>query len=88
MNNQSNFFEKETYEPKSNFTIAEFCSGIGGFRLGLEKIGGKIVIASEIDKYAIQTYKHWFNEDSEGDLFEYKTSDIPDHDIFTAGFPC
>ena len=76
------------YKPKNKFTVAEFCSGIGGFRLGLEKIGGKIVLASEIDKYAIQTYKHWFNEDSEGDLFEYKTSDIPDHDILTAGFPC
>lgn len=76
------------YKPKNKFTVAEFCSGIGGFRLGLDKIGGEIVLASEIDKYAIQTYKHWFNEDSEGDLFDYKPSDIPDHDILTAGFPC
>ena len=28
---------------KNKFTVAEFCSGIGGFRLGLEKIGGEIV---------------------------------------------
>ena len=40
-NNQISIFDKETYKPKSDFTVTEFCSGIGGFRLGLEAIGGK-----------------------------------------------
>ena len=57
---QKSIVDKEEYVPKKLFTVTEFCSGIGGFRLGLEAIGGKVVLSSEIDKYAIQTYKHWF----------------------------
>ena len=87
-NTQISIFDKEIYKPKASFTVTEFCSGIGGFRLGLEAIGGKIVLSSEIDKYAIQTYKHWFNEDSAGDLFNFSPKDIPHHDVLTSGFPC
>ena len=42
MNIQKSIFEK--YVPKNPFTVTEFCSGIGGFRLGLETLGGKMVI--------------------------------------------
>ncbi len=88
MNRQQSIFDKDNYTPKKSFSFTEFCSGIGGFRIGLENIGGKVLLSSEIDKYAIQTYKHWFNEDSEGDLFNFSIKDIPHHDILTAGFPC
>tara|TARA_A100001015_G_C15006324_1_gene720843 strand:+ start:106 stop:1179 length:1074 start_codon:yes stop_codon:yes gene_type:complete len=88
MNRHYTNYDKGNYNPKKAFTFTEFCSGIGGFRIGLENIGGRVLLSSEIDTYAIQTYKHWFNDDSEGNLFDYKISEIPDHDILTAGFPC
>jgi DNA (cytosine-5)-methyltransferase 1 len=42
---------------KSSFTFAEIFAGVGGFRLGLEQLGGRCVLASEIDKYAVSTYQ-------------------------------
>jgi DNA (cytosine-5)-methyltransferase 1 len=38
------------------FTFAEIFAGIGGFRLGLEPLGGRCVLAAEIDVAAAQTY--------------------------------
>ena len=40
----------------SAFTFAEIFAGIGGFRLGLEALGGRCVLSSEIDAPARRTY--------------------------------
>jgi DNA (cytosine-5)-methyltransferase 1 len=40
----------------SSFTFAEIFAGIGGFRLGLEALGGRCVLSSEIDAPARRTY--------------------------------
>jgi DNA-cytosine methyltransferase len=44
------------------FTFAELFAGIGGFRLGLEALGGKCVLASEIDRDAVDTYTKNFRD--------------------------
>ena len=62
--------------------------GIGGFRKGLEALDYECVFASEIDKYARQTYKANFGDEPHGDITKIEAKDIPDHDILTAGFPC
>lgn len=64
-----------------------FC-GIGGFRLALEKNGGKCVFSSDIDKFACQTYEDNFGYFPLSDITKIKTSEIPDFDILCAGFPC
>lgn len=72
------------------FTFIELFSGIGGFRLGLERSGWKCVWANDNNKYANIIYKKHFgeNELDERDIREIKEEEIPEHTMLTAGFPC
>lgn len=70
------------------FTFIDLFAGIGGFRLGLQKAGGRCIFSCEWDAHAQKTYRAWFGETPFGDIRELKPSDIPDHDILAAGFPC
>lgn len=71
------------------FTFLDLFAGIGGFRIALEKLGGKCIGFSEIDKEAIQTYKNNFCTDSEieiGDITQI--SEVPKVDVIVGGVPC
>jgi DNA (cytosine-5)-methyltransferase 1 len=70
------------------FTFVDLFAGIGGFRIALEKLGGRCLFSCEWDRYSQKTYKAWFGETPQGDIREIKPKDIPDHDILAAGFPC
>lgn len=58
-------------ESGHEFTFIDLFAGIGGIRRGFDEIGGKCVLTSEWNKYAVRTYKanhyshpgHVFNED-------------------------
>ena len=41
----------------------DFCSGIGGGRIGLERNGFECVGHSEIDPNTAETYKRFFNDE-------------------------
>ncbi|WP_281651420.1 DNA (cytosine-5-)-methyltransferase [Helicobacter bilis] len=72
-------------------TFIDFCSGIGGGRLGLESCGLKCLGFSEIDRAAIKTYKTFFNTSNElelGDLTQINPQSLPDFDLLVSGFPC
>ncbi len=84
---------------KYNFKFIDLFAGIGGFHIAMHENGGKCVFASEIDKFARQTYEHNFkklspeifengnfNEDITDPDLDY--SSIPDFDVLCAGFPC
>lgn len=67
-------------------------AGIGGFRSGLEAIGGfECVGYCEIDKYAKQAYEAMY--DTRGELYfddarKIVSEQLPDFDLLVGGFPC
>lgn len=75
---------------KKEFTFIELFAGIGGFRMALEKFGGRCVFSSEINRFCIQTYKANFicNHLMRNDITKTPAEDIPKHNFLTAGFPC
>ncbi|HED34235.1 MAG TPA: DNA (cytosine-5-)-methyltransferase [Gammaproteobacteria bacterium] len=94
---------------KHDFTFIDLFAGIGGIRKGFEAAGGKCLLTSEWNKYALRTYKanhysdpesHRFNEDireitlsnqsnvSDKKAYQNIKTQIPDHDVLLAGFPC
>ena len=68
-------------------------SGIGGFRSGLEAVGGfECVGHCEIDKHANQAYNAIYDIKEQEVYFEDATKinadDLPDIDLICGGFPC
>ena len=65
-------------------------SGIGGFSLGLKRVFNiKHSYFSEIDKYAIDVYKHNFkNSTYVKSVTDIRGRDLPRIDVITFGSPC
>lgn len=69
--------------------VISFFAGIGGFDLGLERAGMKVVAQCEIDKFCQSVLKkHWPDVHLFSDIKEVKVSDLPDAEVWTGGFPC
>lgn len=73
---------------KKKFKFIDLFSGIGGFHQAMIQLGGECVFASDIDKYAIETYKENYNIDSDINIRDIEAKDIPKHDVLCGGFPC
>lgn len=72
-------------------TFLDLCSGIGGFRLGLETAGHKCIGYCEYDKFARASYEAMYDTEGEWkahDVTKLKAEDVPYADIWCFGFPC
>ena len=73
------------------FTFIDLFAGVGGFHLAMKPFAD-CIFASEWNKYAQQTYltNHGDTSGMEfiGNIESIRSHDVPDHDIFCAGFPC
>jgi DNA (cytosine-5)-methyltransferase 1 len=72
-------------------TFLDICSGIGGFRLGMEQAGHKCVGFIEKDKFAVKSYRAIHNTEGEyyhDDIFTAEAEELPEADCWCFGFPC
>jgi len=91
--NQKLFFKMDVPFPSPTsptFTFIDLFAGIGGFRMALQKAGGKCVFSSEWEKEAQKTYERNYGEVPFGDITQQEVKNfIPaGFDILCAGFPC
>lgn len=70
--------------------VASFFAGIGGFDLGLESVGMKVIFQCEINKFCQQVLKkHWSGVSLHKDINNVFPGDIPDEaQVWAGGFPC
>lgn len=72
----------------------DLCSGIGGFRVALNKLTDtnilfKCVLSADIKQDAIDTYNLNFDEDNKiTDIYSLESKDVKPFDLLCAGFPC
>jgi len=79
---------RKTSERRTDITFVDLFAGIGGTRLAFERAGGRCVWSSEWDKWSQETYRENHKETPAGDIRSIPSSEIPDHSILVAGFPC
>lgn len=71
--------------------FAEFFSGIGLMRLGLESEGWSVAFANDIDEQKMQMYRGHFGEEQHvitKDIHFVNVDSVPNVELATASFPC
>lgn len=71
------------------FTFIDLFAGIGGFHQAMRFLGGKCIMASEINSACVETYKlNYKTKDVRGDIRKIEADTIGHIDVICAGFPC
>src|SRR5262245_46926340 len=68
--------------------FVEFCAGAGGTRSGLQAAGWSCIGAYDNDPGAVAVHRLAVEHCDEIDVRELTPSDLPDADVYVAGFPC
>lgn len=75
------------------FRFIDLFSGLGGFHVALEELGGQGVFAAEWEPTLNALYEKNFGMQAWSDINDLKTDQdiaekVPDHQVLAAGFPC
>jgi DNA (cytosine-5)-methyltransferase 1 len=77
----------------ASFRFIDLFAGLGGFHVALKELGGEAVFAAESNPILNELYRENFKLDVWTDVNRLSSpaiiaSEVPDHDVLTAGFPC
>lgn len=73
------------------WTFFDLFAGVGGFRVGLERLGWSCIGWCEIDKWSQKTYQACFDTSHDWfwpDARTLPVDQMPSFDVLTAGWPC
>jgi len=80
---------KDRESRDGRYRLASFFSGIGGFDLGFERAGFELVYQCEIDDFCNRLLKqHWPDVPRAEDIRKVSHEEVPDAEVWAAGFPC
>lgn len=68
--------------------FVDLFAGLGGFHVGLKKLGLNCAFACEKNKKLAELYEENFGIKVHGDIKKIAADEIPQHDFLCAGFPC
>lgn len=73
----------------TEYKVASFFAGIGGFDLGFERSGMSVIFQCEINPFCRTVLqKNWPDLPLHDDIGTLLVSDIPDSNVWCGGFPC
>lgn len=77
------------HDRNDSIQVNSFFAGIGGFDLGFEKSGFKTFFQCEINDFCLDILRrHWRDVPKATDINVVKPEEIPDANVWCAGFPC
>ena len=71
--------------------FVDLFAGIGGFRMGMQRVGHEPVGWCEKDKFAQKSYRVIYNTEGEwfsDDIRTVEPSELPEFEVLCGGFPC
>ena len=79
---------RSTIAQASPLRFIDLFAGLGGFHIAMSRLGGQCVFAAEWQPHLQILYQDNFGVMPSGDLRAVSPTDVPEHDVLCAGFPC